>query len=63
MSAFVDKDSAGNISIMEMPVEEAEVLLQALRFFFESKWLRSKTPEEREIKRLMNDIEGIIYPF
>lgn len=53
MSVFVDKDQSGRISLMEMSYGEAEVLLQALRFYFESRWLHTKSPEEREIKRLI----------
>lgn len=62
MSAFVDTDSNGNISIMEMPMEEAEVLVQALQSFLGNKCLQAKSPEEREIKKLLIDIEGILYP-
>ena len=56
MSVFVDKDQSGRISLMEMSYGEAEVLLQALRFYFESRWLHTKSPEEREIKRLIKNI-------
>ena len=62
MSAFVDIDSKGNVSIMEMPVEEADILVQALQYYFDSKELQTKSPEEREIKKLKNDLEGILYP-
>lgn len=41
MSVFVDKDQSGRISLMEMSYGEAEVLLQALRFYFESRWLHT----------------------
>ncbi len=60
MSVFVDKDQSGRISLMEMSYGEAEVLLQALRFYFESRWLHAKSPEEREIKRLIKNIEDIL---
>ena len=60
MSVFVDKDQSGRISLMEMSYGEAEVLLQALRFYFERRWLYAKSPEEREIKRLIKNIEDIL---
>lgn len=60
MSVFVDKDQSGRISLMEMSYGEAEVLLQALRFYFESRWLHAKSSEEREIKRLIKNIEDIL---
>lgn len=60
MSVFVDKDQSGRISLMEMSYGEAEVLLQALRFYFESRWLHTKSPEEREIKRLNKKYRGHI---
>lgn len=60
MSAFADKDLNGKISVMEMSEGEAEVLLQALRLYFESRWLHAKSPEEREIKRLIKNIEDLL---
>ena len=61
MSAIVDIDSSGKISIMEIPPEEAAILAQALQHYFENK-LQTKFPEEREIKKLLQDIERVIYP-
>ena len=58
MSAIVDIDSSGKISIMEIPPEEAAILAQALQH----KELQTKFPEEREIKKLLQDIERVIYP-
>lgn len=62
MSAIVDIDSSGKISIMEIPPEEAAILAQALQHYFENKKLQTKFPEEREIKKLLQDIERVIYP-
>ena len=56
MSAIVDIDSSGKISIMEIPPEEAAILAQALQHYFENKELQTKFPEEREIKKLLQDI-------
>lgn len=60
MSVFVDTDSNGKISIKEMTVKEAEIFLQALRLYYENRWLHTKSPEEREIKRLIKNIEDIL---
>ena len=62
MSAIVDIDSSGKISIMEIPPEEAAILAQALQHYLENKELQTKFPEEREIKKLLQDIERVIYP-
>ncbi|WP_418496017.1 hypothetical protein [Coprobacter sp.] len=60
MSVFVDTDSNGKIFIKEMTVKEAEIFLQALRLYYENRWLYAKSPEEREIKRLIKNIEDIL---
>lgn len=56
---IVDVDSKGNISIMEIRPEEAELLVDAICSLFADKSLHTRTQEEKAIVNLKRELEKL----